>query len=78
MDIQTFVFSQDAKERISALSIEIANAEARLQQFVDGVVIGMNIDVRNSDISVDLRAMTVRVGPKGGGFPLAVPEEKQD
>lgn len=49
-----------AQERIRAFQVEIRSLQAQLQQFVDGVLVGMGVDL-SGDIQVDPTAMTVTI-----------------
>jgi len=49
-----------------AFQAEIKSSQERMQQFLDGVLVGMGVDVLTSSISVDLRTMTATVTPKSG------------
>jgi len=57
-------FPQVAQDRIRAFQSQIVALEEQLQQFADGILIGMGVDVLNSDISVDLGTMIATVTPK--------------
>jgi hypothetical protein len=63
-DSQTVQFPPVAQERMTALRVQIASLEAQLQQFADGVMIGMGIDVLANDIAVDLSTFTATITPK--------------
>jgi len=57
-------FPEIAQVRIKELQVEIGAMQARLQEFIDGVLIGMSVDVMNSSIAVDLHTMKATVSPK--------------
>lgn len=75
MTIQTLPLPVAAQERARAFQLEIQNLEGKLNQFIDGVLVGMGVDVKNNELSVDLRSMTVSIAPKGEGYPLPPKEE---
>ena len=72
--METLAFPPIPQERIKAFQAGIQNLQDQMQQFADGVLIGLGVDVLNSDIAVDLRTMTATITPKKGEAQTS-PEE---
>lgn len=59
-----------AKAHLTRLSFQAEGIQAQIQSFMDGVLLGLGIDVENNDINVDLEKMTFTVTPKADPVEL--------
>lgn len=57
-------FPKPAQEYIKSIGLQIEGLQTNLQRFVDGIVIGMGIDINTHNISVDLSTMKATITPK--------------
>jgi len=53
-----------AQERLRMFQAQLENLQAQMQQFADGVLLGMGVDLANNDASVSLDDMSATVTPK--------------
>ena len=57
-------FPQIAQDHIRSIGAQIEGLQAQMQQFIDGLIIGLGVDVNSRVVSVDLSTMTATVTDK--------------
>jgi hypothetical protein len=61
--VETLEFPAAARKTVAEIRAQMISLQAQLQQFVDGVIVGMGLDIE-SNPQIDLDSMTITVTKK--------------